>query len=404
MSGVDSKILLLSCYACAPSTGTEPGFGWFTSHQLAAAGHTVHVLTRAGNRAAIEAHVDSTGAPVTFHYVNLPRSLRFLREASGPHYLLWQVAALARARHLLATTTVDVVHHVTYGSIQGASLLWALNRPFYFGPAGGGQTAPSQARRYFGAAWRSERLRSALTTLLTVSPLHRLMARRSERMYATNVQTARVMRRLGARKVQLVLDSGLPDDMIADRVPARMGGALRVLWVGRLLRRKALRLALESVAALEVPVHLTVVGSGPDSAFLPGWIQELGLQGRVSVTGRMPWADVMQLYREHDVFLFTSMRDSFGSQLLEAASQGLPVICLDHQGAGDFLPDTAALKVPLRDADTLARDVGAALTRFAALPEGEREAMGEAALAFARQHRWVQKADGYLRDYAEGRP
>ncbi|GHF36065.1 hypothetical protein GCM10017781_10800 [Deinococcus metalli] len=401
MSGVPAKTLLLSCYACAPATGTEPGFGWFTSRHLAAAGHRVHVLTRAGNRSAIESPSADPHPRVTFHYVRLPPALRFLKEAGGPHYLLWQVAALVHARRLLRAANVDIVHHVTYGSLQGGSLLWALGRPFFFGPAGGGQMAPPQARRYFGTAWRQERLRSALTGLLTLSPLHHVLACRATRMYATNAQTARLMTRLGAKRVQLMLDSGVPDDLIASAVPARTDGALKILWVGRLLRRKALRLALESVAELTVPVHLTVVGDGPDREEVPGWIEELGLQGRVSVLGRVSWAQVMALYREQDVFLFTSMRDSFGSQLLEAASQGLPIVCLDHQGAGDFLPEGAALKVPLRGADTLATDVAAALTRFATLTDAQRRAMGEAALTFARHHRWAEKADRYLRDYGE---
>ncbi|WP_309571717.1 glycosyltransferase family 4 protein, partial [Deinococcus sp.] len=288
-------------------------------------------------------------------------------------------------------------------SVQGGSLLWALNLPFVFGPVGGGQTAPPIARRYFGAEWRAEHLRTRLTRLIAVSPLHRVMARRAAVVCATNNQTARLMKRLGAARVEMMLDSGLPEVLVAGQVPGRSGDTLKVLWVGRLLKRKALRLALESVAALNVPVHLTVVGDGPDAALLGGWIDELGLHGKVSAVGRIPWLDVMQLYREQDIFLFTSMRDSFGSQLLEAAAQGLPIVCLDHQGAGDFLPDDATFKVPLRTEATLATDVAAALERFAGLDAGARELMGQSALAFAENHTWTAKVKGYLQFYQEVR-
>ncbi|WP_168734781.1 glycosyltransferase family 4 protein [Deinococcus sp. KSM4-11] len=403
MTGRGLPTPLLSCYACAPATGTEPGFGWYTATYLAEAGLNVHVLTRPGNRPAIEAsHRDRQGnLNVTFYYVDLPLLFRPLRETTGLHYLLWQLAALRVARGLTRRVPIDVVHHLTYGSVQGGSLLWALNRPFVFGPAGGGQTAPPLARRYFGRAWRTERLRTLLSRLVVLSPLHRLMARGTAVMCATNRQTADLLTRLGAKRVRMVLDSGLPDDLIAGQVPARGGDTLNVLWVGRLLKRKALRLALESVAALEVPVHLTVVGDGPDGALLDGWIEELGLQGKVSALGRIPWLDVMNLYREQDVFLFTSLRDSFGSQLLEAAAQGLPIVCLDHQGAGDVLPAEAAFKVPLRTEATLATDVAAALRRFAELGLPAREQMGRAALTFARQHTWAAKAAGYLQLYQE---
>lgn len=402
MTGGDSKALLLSCYACAPGSGTEPGVGWSTAQYLAQAGRRVEVLTRAGNRAAIEADPNGPLAGVTFHYVSLPRFLNALKEASGPHYLIWQICALLAARRVVRRTAVAVIHHVTYGSLQGGSWLWTLGLPFVFGPAGGAQTAPPQAERYFGPSWSSERRRSRLTSLLRFSPFHRVMARRTAVMLAANAQTAHVMRRLGARNVQLMLDSGLPDDMLSAGQPSRTPGEpLRILWVGRLLKRKAVRLALEAISQLELPVHLTVVGDGTDAAALAGWLRELELEQRVTVTGRIPWNQVMTLYREHDVFLFTSLRDSFGTQLLEAASQGLPVVCLDHHGAGDFLPDSAAIKVPIGAADALAHDLATALRRFAQLSPTERAAMGDAGLTFARSHRWVQKTAGYLRLYEE---
>lgn len=405
VTGGESPAVLLSCYACAPGTGTEPGVGWATAWYLSQAGYRVTVMTRMGNRAAIEeerTRQDDGWPTLAFHYLDLPHPLRGLREASGPHYLLWQIRALFAARRLIRRQRFDIIHHVTYASLQGSSWLWMLGLPFIFGPAGGAQTAPPQAERYFGSAWTGERRRSLFTSLLPYSPLHRLLARRSAVMLAANTQTAQVMRRLGARNVQLMLDSGLPDDMLSAGSPARgLSGPLRILWVGRLLKRKAIRLALDAVSRLDVPFHLTVVGDGTDADALSGWLRERKLEERVTVTGRIPWQQVMTLYREHDVFLFTSLRDSFGTQLLEAASQGLPIVCLDHHGAGDFLPASAAIKVPLGAADALATDLASALGHFARLSPADREAMGEAGLSFARAHRWVTKTAGYRRLYSE---
>jgi glycosyltransferase involved in cell wall biosynthesis len=39
----------------------------------------------------------------------------------------------------------------------------------------------------------------------------------------------------------------------------------------------------------------------------------------------------MDAYLDLDVFLFTSLRDSCGSQLLEAMARGAAIVTLDHQ-------------------------------------------------------------------------
>ena len=85
-------IILLSCYACEPRKGSEPGVGWRWAQELAAAGHEVHVITRANNQPAIEAADCPAG--LHFIYVDLPKL--FVRLKQGPrfarlYYAIWQL-------------------------------------------------------------------------------------------------------------------------------------------------------------------------------------------------------------------------------------------------------------------------------------------------------------------------
>ena len=40
-----------------------------------------------------------------------------------------------------------------------------------------------------------------------------------------------------------------------------------------------------------------------------------------------------------ELFCFTSLRDTSGNVVLEALAAGVPVVCFDHQGAGDMVSD-----------------------------------------------------------------
>ncbi len=91
------------------------------------------------------------------------------------------------------------------------------------------------------------------------------------------------------------------------------------------------------------------------------------------------------------MLLFTSLRDSFGTQLLEAMAFGLPLVVLDHHGARDCVPVAAAIKVPIASPERLTLDLAAAL-RLLAFNPNRRAAMGTAGREFAEQHRWPEKA------------
>ena len=396
--------ILLSAYACAPDQGTEPGFGWNWASHLAAQGCEVTVLTREQNRERIERELQLTNVlNVHFQYVGLPFPLAKLKAGTGPHYLLWQWWAYVKARALHRLRPFALSHHVSYGSVHGGSWLWRLGIPLIFGPAGGGQTAPRSMRTFFGERWRREWLRSAATRLLPLSPWHRLFARSTRLMLATNPETHRVMRLSGAHRVRDVLDSGLSAGLLRPEadVRATSGEMLRLLWVGRLMPRKALRLALDALQYVKLPFHLTVLGDGEQGAELEGWTEARGLTGRVTWRGRVPWQEVFAAYRQHDLFLFTSLRDSYGSQLLEALSQGLPIVCLDHQGARTFVPENASLKVRVSTPDQTARAMAAAIETFGALSPEDRLVYRRAALAYARTQTWERKAAAMIELYGE---
>src|SRR5262249_32608621 len=130
---------------------------------------------------------------------------------------------------------------------------------------------------------------------------------------------------------------------------------------------------------------------GPCRAECERLVDELGIRQLVSFTGKVPRTEVLRLFRESDAFLFTSLRDTFGSVVLEAMSQGLPVLTLDHQGVGAHLPREASIKVPpASPAEVIAKLTDA--IRYLCTHRDACRQMSGAAIAFAKAQSWESRA------------
>ena len=139
-------------------------------------------------------------------WVDLPRKPEQGERGIRLHYLRWQRAALAQARRLHATEKFDIVHHVSWATVNSAPKLWRLGAAFVWGPLGGGQAAPLRFARSLG--WRGtlgEAGRHVRGRLLPFLPSLRRAAANSALILATNPETAEILYRAGALSRRTVL-------------------------------------------------------------------------------------------------------------------------------------------------------------------------------------------------------
>jgi glycosyltransferase involved in cell wall biosynthesis len=398
------KILLVG-HSCSPDLGSEPGFAWNWARELSAH-HDVWVVARPLYRANVEAVTCRLGARAPrMVWVDLPTWFNpsrdpaygqqgiHLHDAAHPVYLVWQRAALKEARRLHAVHKFDIVHHVSWGTVNAPPGLWRLGVPFVWGPIGGGQAAPLSFARYLG--WRGvlrETARALRRRLMPFLPSLRRAAANSAIILATNRETVDVLRRAGATRIDLFLDGGVrSDDFVARQRVRRSGEGLELLWAGRLEPRKGLSLALEAMARVaDLPVRLSVAGNGSHRETYERQAARLGLAGSVRFLGLLPRSDLRTLFAASDAFLFTSLRDSFGSVVIEAMAAGLPILGLDHQGVGTMISDQSAIKVPVLSPMMTIDGLERAIRALAASPElGSR--MSEAARRQAATETWRRR-------------
>lgn len=119
-----------------------------------------------------------------------------------------------------------------------------------------------------------------------------------------------------------------PADLPA--VAARGPGAAReIVCVGRLSAEKGHAGLLDALAAL-MPAHpglrLTLVGDGPEDAALRARAAALGLEDRVTFTGRLDEAATLARIAGADMLVLPSFMEGLPIVLMEAMALGVPVI------------------------------------------------------------------------------
>jgi len=80
-----------------------------------------------------------------------------------------------------------------------------------------------------------------------------------------------------------------------------------------------------------------IVGDGPARADLEKLAKELGVQEHVIFTGMVPPAQVQNYYQLGDVFVSASTSETQGLTYIEAAANGLPLLCRQDDCLADVL-------------------------------------------------------------------
>jgi glycosyltransferase involved in cell wall biosynthesis len=107
------------------------------------------------------------------------------------------------------------------------------------------------------------------------------------------------------------------------------------LFVGTLEPGKRLDFALEALACLKqqtgVTKILSVVGArGWKLTHLPDQIDRLGIGNQVEFLGYLSEEELRERYRRAECLIFPSIYEGFGLPILEAQSQGCPVVSADN--------------------------------------------------------------------------
>jgi len=399
--------LLLVAFACRPGFGSEPGVGWNRA-LLAARDYDCYVLCDEHlNGAAIRRHLERHGriAGLAFIFVPSGRLERFVRRLPGvcfAAYNLWQRRAFRIARQLHERLHFDLTHQVNLCTFREPGYLWKLDVPFVWGPFGGTQEYPWRFLAEAGLSGAvSEGLRNLGNKVQLLFNLRmRRAANRAAALLTANSTNQRDIERACRRKPTLMLEAGVLRVATSPRPHRKHHGPLRILWSGDLRACKALSLLIKALAKLpgDVPYELQILGDGPLKSRWQRLARRMGVEARATWMGRLPHEEAIRQYNWSDLFVFTSLRDTSGTVVLEAMAAGVPVVCLDHQGMHDVVNDACGIKVPVTSTPEVIEQLSRAIAGLAR-DRIRLELLREGALKRVREYSWAQQGEAMAAVY-----
>jgi colanic acid/amylovoran biosynthesis glycosyltransferase len=157
-----------------------------------------------------------------------------------------------------------------------------------------------------------------------------------------------------------------PQEFTPAPVPSD-GQTMQIISVGRLVEKKGFKYLIDACAWLAdkgYSIRCLIVGEGPLRPALQAQIESLGLQDRVFLLGARRISDVLELYRQSNIFALECVvakcgdRDGMPNVLLEAMAMQVPVITTPVTGNPELVVDEkTGLMVPERDAEALGRAI-----------------------------------------------
>lgn len=305
-------------------------------------------------------------------------------------------------RKLVAEGRTDLIHQPTPVSPKAPSSIYGLGVPVVIGPMNGGMSYPpgyedfqTGLDRWFTPA---ARLLSGLANGLLPGK------RRAAVLLVSNDRTRRALPVRHPNVIKMP-ENGVDLDTFktgARRAPSP-AGTLRLVFMGRLVSWKAVDVTLRALADARrrgVIATLDILGDGEERARLEILTAELGLVDAVTFHGFLAQGACVDHLRRADALILNSLYECGGAVVLEAMSQGLPVIASDWGGPRDYIDETTGILVAPSPREGFAARLADAMCRLAADPD-LRVAMGQSgADRIHRDFDWDRKAIEIERVYA----
>lgn len=366
--------VLLSIYACGPNKGSEIGLGWNWVYNLS--DHVqLHVLTESEFQQDIENALekwDKKYKPI-FYFIDIGSDkIRKMCWDQGDYrfyyyYKKWQKKAYIRAKGIIETNKISLIHHLNMIGYREPGYLWKLKDiPYVWGPIGG--FGGIKLRYLPSIGFKNGTfylIKNIVNYFQRFSPRVVKALRRSKLLLSASIESFHVIQKFYRRSSILFNETGAKQIVVKNSAKSRVeNNELVVFWVGKFVARKALDIALRTMSHLrDKPIKLKIIGGGVNIDFYKDISDNLYLNN-IEWLGEIQHESVLKELCKGDVLLFTSLDEGTPHVVLEALACGLPVLCHDICGQSTVITNDCGVKIKAISPDNSASEFAYHLSRL----------------------------------------
>ena len=351
------RTILVTAYAVNPYKGSEEGTGWNLTAQIAL-NNKVVAVTRKNNRGDIEKFMQANSLliphveNITFLYFDLPKWAIAWKKGpllSALYFYMWQffVALWLMGKKV----DFDIAHSLNFHSNWTPSFLWMLGKPFVWGPVGNHTKIPKQyIKNIYGtkAFLKDRMLWYVKCWFWNVDPFVYICKTKAQKIFCVNTEA---IKRLNIPVDKAVMLPAVASEQV-EGMATSVDGKFTVLSVGRFVPLKGFDLAIKAFGLFynnlredqKADANFLIIGTGPEKQRLQNMIADMGLTQVITIKEWMPRNEVIERFGSSSAYLFPS-HEGAGMVVAEALSYGIPVVCLDNYGPGEYVHLQSKLKV-----------------------------------------------------------
>lgn len=352
--------ILINAYACSPNMGSEPGMAWNWCTNLAKYCE-LHIITEGEFKTNIENALKTLpqGKNMHFYYNPVSNKIRKMCWNQGDwrfyyFYDKWQKQTLNIANEIIKTQHIDLIHQLNMVGFREPGYLWKIKSvPFVWGPIAGIGTIPLSFMKDSNLKFKifyfiknqitnlqlrySYKVKSALKSarvLITATPESGIAIKKIHKINSIHINET------GCSTNKQILNLKKDDEFFD------------ILWVGRFIYTKQLKLALDVISQLKTlkKIRFHIVGQAFDlneTQRYKEYANSLGINDICYWYGQIPNNEVLELMQRSHIFFFTSIFEATSTVILEAIQNRLPIVCFDRCGFGPIVDSSIGRKVTL---------------------------------------------------------
>lgn len=338
--------ILLSSYSINPYKGSEDAVGWNWLLQVAKhynkPNDKIYVVTKKFNeKDTVNGIKELRLNNVELIIVDVPNHLNWFREKHSMfhhmYYILWQNEAYKWAKK--SKIKFDVIHHVTMGNYRITGNMCKFKKAYtIFGPVGGGQVTPPSLKCYYKTQKIYENYRELINKIFMYFPSYKRKLKKFNSIYAVNKETQKIIEKISGRNCNLLPEIAVSKELQNLEISKVPSNEVKLIYVGRLIELKGIMFLIDVIKEIKTlkKFKLTLYGSGELENDIRKKIKQYSLEDRIELYGEFEHTKISQIYREADIFVHPTFRDSGGAVFIEAMSHKLPIVALNQSLSRDL--------------------------------------------------------------------